>query len=295
MKNSKAHLSRRNFIRRSAGAFSAMAALPASVSSGFAEPPQKFKKIYLPPDAPLPVKTAAAELAAGTGAMVVEQKHKGKVHSGEIILAVGDGVSAYKEAAALLPDPSAHREWELVTRASGGLLIAGTTPRNVCRAALGWMENPARETDRLSVYRFTERVTMWDNALNQMYRFSEGFDRRRHIREIARLGHTGIEINRYADPGGWFVRNRKFEHDSYVWYMSYAPALDAFVESSLTKGLYPKEDLSANLADMVAGVEIAREYGLMPSFMCYEPRAVNEKIFDRYPGLRGSRVERSGP
>ncbi len=224
----------------------------------------------------------------------MDEGHKGPIGPGEIVLAVGKDVRAYPKAAAMLPGAPLPGEWDLVKSDGLGLVIAGSTPRNVCRAALGWIENPDRETDRLSIYQFEERFSMWDNPLNQMYRFSQGFDRRSHIREYARMGHTGVEINRYSDPGGYFVRHRRFRHDSYTWYISYAPALDAFVESSLTKGLYPREELAANLADLREAAEIARSYGLLPGFVCYEPRCLPEEIFDRYPELRGSRTDHPG-
>ena len=274
-------LSRRDFL--AATGASAMAAPAAGAP--------RYAKIYAPAGSPVPVRTAAAELAAATGAAVLDRPHQGPLGPGEIAFALGDDVKRYPGAAALLPRGPLPREWEVVARDGGGLLIAGSSPRGVCRAALGWIENPARETDRLSVYRFEERFTMWDNPLNQMYRFSAGFDRRRHIREYARLGHTGVEINRYPSDGGYFVRHRKFPADSYTWYLSYAPALDAFVESSLTRGLYPREELAANLADLREAAETARSYGLAPGFVCYEPRCVPEEIFDRYPQLRGSRTD----
>ncbi len=292
MDHIRQNISRRLFLGSTAvGSLGAIAAVSAGTAASVSTTGRlQYKTIFLPPKSPVPLRTAAAELAAATDALIVDRQHQGLIQAGEIILAVGDEISAYPEA----PDPPAHREWELVSSLNGGLLLVGSTPRNVCRATLDWIENPQRETDRLSVYRFTQRVTMWDNSLNQMYCFSEGFNRRAHIREIARTGHTAIEINRYSYPGGYWVRTRKFSDDSYPWYLSYGPALDAFVESSLTKGLYPKEEIDENLADLASSAAIAREYGLEPSFVTYEPRCVDEKIFDRHPELRGSRVDHPG-
>ncbi|MCC6589088.1 MAG: hypothetical protein IT168_20490 [Bryobacterales bacterium] len=179
-------------------------------------------------------------------------------------------------------------------RCGDGLVIAGSSPRNVCHAALPWIDNPAAETGRVSTFAFVERFTIWDSALNQWYRNSRKFDRRRHIQEIARLGHTGMEVNRYAGAGGYWVNSGRFKDDSYAWYLSYAPALDAFVETSLTEGLYPGEELAANRADLLGSVKIAREYGLKPGLVCYEPRCVPETVFDRHPGLRGARVDHPG-
>lgn len=100
-------------------------------------------------------------------------------------------------------------------------------------------------------------------------------------------------MNRYADSG-YHVKHRKFPHDSYAWYMSYAPALDAFVTSDLTREFYDADELKRNLDDLHETVQFAREFGLKPGFVCYEPRGVNEAIFDRYPELRGSRIDHPG-
>ncbi len=278
-------ISRRRFLSGSAVALAAARAAAGARS---------YETIRLAASSALPVKTAASELSQKTGATIRTAPPGEPIAAGEIVLAAGEEIRTYPKAAARLPEEARGKEWELVVETGGGLLIAGATPRNVCRAALGWIADPERETNRVSVYRFTERFTMWDNALNQMYAFSKGFDRRRHIREIARLGHTGVEINRYSYPGGYWVRHRKFPHDSYTWYLSYAPALDAFVESSLTRGCYPREELEANLADLREAAGIARDYGLEPGFVCYEPRCVTEAIFDRHPHLRGSRVDHPG-
>lgn len=250
--------------------------------------------IYLPPGSALPMETAAAELAQRTGATIARRVPHGPLAVGDVALAVGADAQRYPEAARRLTTEVLGQEWELTLPIGDGLLMAGASPRNVCRTALGWLANPDRETDRLSIYRYLDRHTRWDNSMNQMYRFNRGFDLERHVREVARLGHTGIEINRYADIGGYHVRHRKFPQDSYAWFMSYAPALDAFVESSLTQGFYDPAELAANLADLRANAQLARRYGLKLGFVCYEPRGVAEEIFDRYPGLRGSRVDHPG-
>jgi hypothetical protein len=253
-----------------------------------------LQRIVLPPDSALPLETAAAELARLTKAEIVHRSTTEELRAGDIQLVLGRDLSVCPQAAAKVPEAVRAKEWELVQRIGEALIIAGSMPRNVCHAALGWLENPVGETDRLSIYSIEERFTMWDNPMNQMYRFSQGFDRQRHIREIARLGHTGIELNRYAQVGGWHVRHRKFPRDFYPWYLSYAPALDAFVESKLTQGIYPADELAANLADLREAVQLARQYGLKPGFVCYEPRCVAEEVFERYPELRGSRTDHPG-
>lgn len=253
-----------------------------------------MKQIFLAPDSPWPCRTAARELAQHTGARVAAQAAPAVLGVGDVVLAVGEeALKRYPQFAARVSEAQRRGEWELVAEHGGAWMFAGATPRNVCRAALGWIAHPQRETNRVSTYPVAERFTMWDNSMNQMYRFARGFDRRAHVREIARLGFTGIELNRYVD-GGYHVKHRRFPQDSYAWYMSYAPALDAFVTSELTRDFYDAAELEANLDDLRAGVALAREHGLKPGFVCYEPRGVNEAIFDRHPELRGSRIDHPG-
>jgi hypothetical protein len=280
---------RRDFLRDIAAASGTVLAAQGSPAER-----QDFKRIVLPPESPLPVRTAAQELSAETGASIVERPLPKAIGSGEILLALGEAVRNYPLARRLLESRNPGPEWEIVQAGNGGLLIGGSSPRNVCRASLGWIHDSAIETSRLSVYPLEERFTMWDHTLNQTCRFTVGEDRQKHIREIARMGHTGAEINRYADIGGYWVRHRRLPKDSYAWYMSYAPALDAYVESSLTQGLYPAEELAANLEDLRESARIARSYGLKPGFVCYEPRAAPEVVFEKYPQLRGTRVDHPG-
>jgi hypothetical protein len=250
--------------------------------------------IYLSPAAPVPVQTAANELAAAVGGSVVTAAPASwEENRRAIALVTGAELRRWPAAWARLGRETGG-EWELIEAVGQWLVMAGATPRNVCHAALAWLAAPERETGRLSRYRFSDRFTMWDNTMNQMYRFSRGFDRTRHIRELARLGLTGIEVNRYADEGGWHVRHRRYPNDPYPWYMSYAPALDAFVESTVTRGVFDPEELRGNLADLQEAAGQARRYGLQPGFVCYEPRGTSEGVFDRYPELRGSRIDHPG-
>ncbi len=254
-----------------------------------------FSRIVLMKSAELPVRTAARELSAATGARVEQVEAGVGIQDGSIMLATGSETAKYAEVGAAFGGQLPAGEWEAVVESDGGLVIAGSSARNVCHAALAWIDDPALETGRGAAIPYGERWTMWDNTLNQWYRGTRGFEREKHIRELARMGHTGVEINRYPDTGGgWHVRNRKFPGDSYAWYVSYAPALDAFVESSLTEGIYPREGLERNRADLLEAAKMVRSYGMKPGFVCYEPRCVSEKVFDRYPELRGSRVDHPG-
>lgn len=238
-----------------------------------------MKRIFVPSPALLPCHTAALELARHVRAPLAAESAPATLQPGDVVLAVGDEIEAWPAMAAKVSTEARAGEWELVTEVDGAWIFAGSSPRNVCRAVLSWMAHPARETNRLSRFPVRERFTMWDNSMNQMYRFGRGFDRRQHVREIARLGFNGVEVNRYADSGH-HVRHRRFSKDSYAWYMSYAPALDAFVTSDLTREFYEADELKRNLDDLREAVQFAREFGLQPGFVCYEPRGVSEAIFE---------------
>ena len=254
-----------------------------------------YNRIILPPDSALPLVTAAAELSDATGAEVINERIPADADQSTIIIATSDMLSDIPGALDIAgSDNMDGKEWELVKLTGKGLVISGSSPRNICRAALFWIDDPNNETDRLSLERIEEMFTLWDSSFNQWYRHSDGFDKRRHIRELARCGHTAVEVNRYVDAGGWHVNNRKFPNDSYAWFVSYAPALDAFVESSLIEEVYDPMELAANLEDLKESADIAREYGLKPGFVAYEPRCVSEKVFDKYPELRGTRTDHPG-
>lgn len=252
-----------------------------------------MKQVFLPASAPLPLQTAARELVEAKTLTLLAAPPPVVLAPGVVVLAVGNEIDRWPELARQVPAAARAEEWEFVAESGGAWIFAGSTPRNVCKAVLAWLAHPEKETNRLSRYPVKHRFTMWDNSMNQMYRFSRGFDRRAHFREIARLGFTGVEVNRYAD-GGWHVRHRRFPRDSYAWYMSYAPALDAFVTSELTREFYAADELEQNLDDLREAVQLAREFGLEPGFVCYEPRGVNEAIFDKHPDLRGSRIDHPG-
>jgi hypothetical protein len=135
---------------------------------------------------------------------------------------------------------------------------------------------------------------MWDNELNQMYRFAKRFDRRNHVRELARIGHTGIEINRYATTGGYFVNHRKYIHDSYAWYLSYAPSLDAYVESSLIKGYVPSGGVAIQPAKPSRSGGARPGIWIKAGFRLLRTALHGGSFFDKRPELRGSRTDHPG-
>lgn len=144
------------------------------------------------------------------------------------------------------------------------------------------------KTARLFQPSFLWQRSSYDNFLTQEWRVQAGLDRESYMRELARQGFTHLEVNGLAYPMG-LEDGPKGE--AYPMFYTYCPALDQFVSSNLNRGLYPAYYLSANLAYLKENAALARKYGLVPGLLCFEPRSVPEQFFNRYPMLRGARVD----
>jgi len=149
-------------------------------------------------------------------------------------------------------------------------------------------DGPAAPRRRLRPMSFEIEKSTFDLFLTQYGRTLRGFDRERYIREYARLGFTHIEVNALAAP---FPIETGVPGEFYPDFYTYCPALDQFVESRLNRGLTPREQLSANLGRLKENARLAVKYGLVPGLLCFEPRSVPETLFERYPTLRGPRVD----
>jgi hypothetical protein len=137
-------------------------------------------------------------------------------------------------------------------------------------------------------YPFKDRYLVWDVNLTGQNKMANGFNLENHIREAVRLGYSGVECNRFV---GIELLQQHNPEDSYPWYTYWGPSMDQFVSSPLFDGIYPKEYLDRNLADLKHVVQVVESFGLKPIFMGYEPRYVPEKFFEKHPELRGPRVD----
>ncbi len=129
---------------------------------------------------------------------------------------------------------------------------------------------------------------LYDHVLTQVSRAVRDFDPEPYIAGLARAGFTHLEVNGLAthipfEPG--------VPSEYYNQFYTYCPGLSHFVDSTLTRGLYPAEYLQANLKRLQTIAEIGRRYGLTPGLLCFEPRSLPEHFFQRYPTLRGARID----
>jgi hypothetical protein len=128
----------------------------------------------------------------------------------------------------------------------------------------------------------------YDFFLTQEGRIQKDLDRESYVAELARLGFTHVEVNGLASPMGLETGPKG---EIYPMFYTYCPALDQFVHSELNKGLYPNWWLSANMNYLVENARLVVKYGLIPGLLCFEPRSVPEQFFEKYPMLRGARVD----
>jgi hypothetical protein len=135
---------------------------------------------------------------------------------------------------------------------------------------------------------FSVEKSTFDLFLTQYARLIRDFDREMYIREYARLGFTHIEVNALAFTSPW---EKGVPGEFYPDFYTYCPALDQFVSSRLNQGIYPQDYLANNLKRLKENARLAVKYGLVPGLLCFEPRSVPDAFFEKYPTLRGARVD----
>lgn len=258
---------------------------------------QLFEKTKLVriPDQPLPVEeTCAAELKEHLHVPVAE-KHPGsrKPERGVFHLAVAG--NADFDLSKIQNGAPQGTHWAFIRFDPGGggelivshpALLYGYTRKLVedwiGRDAAGFLQGKYFQTA------FRWHRPLYDYLLTQTWRTARNFDPEAHIRELARAGYTHLEVNGLAMP---VPLEQAVPGEFYSQFYAYCLALDQYVSSALNEGIYPREYLSANLALLRRYAAIGRKYGLEPGILCFEPRSVPERLLQKFPTLRGARVD----
>jgi hypothetical protein len=213
--------------------------------------------------------------------------------AGRAVLRVGVVADAAR-ARELHPSLPGQGGWMMVRVAGGGIELLASAPHLLFRAwsALSedMVDRSADEAAKGIVLRpvFRRARPSYDSFLTMHNRTAQGLNREEHIRNLARLGFSHAEVNGLAFPVP-FERGPKGEvlHRFYT----YCPALDQFVSSRLNRGIYDPDYLQANLNFLRENARLAEKYGLTPGITCFEPRSVPDALLERYPMLRGARVD----
>lgn len=165
-----------------------------------------------------------------------------------------------------------------------------------CRAAEDWADSAPADLAQGRV----DRVTFpWVTGRDDLLTGRMGFLKRRRdrfqlddadeaFRQLARLGCSHAIVNELAQ---FMPYEDGPDGEIYYRFYAYLPDIDQYVESELNQGTYPLEYLQANLSLLKALARLADKYGLTPGMNVANPRSVPESLLERYPYLRGARVD----
>jgi len=205
------------------------------------------------------------------------------------------GIRAGTEAETIDKRLSGLEEWAFarITEEHGVELYVSHTwflYRLCCRLIEDWRDADLSDFAGGKIFQpaFKHLRPAYDSLLNNHARTARGFDPEDHIREMARLGYTHVEVNGFAAT---FPDEQAAPDELLYRFYTYCAALDQFVYSKLNKGFYPFEYLRANLNKLKQSAQLAEKYGLRAGILSFEPRSVPEKLLERYPMLRGARVD----
>jgi hypothetical protein len=255
----------------------------------------KLNRIVVAAHSSLPYLTAAQALGQGLSLPV---QHHDRAQPDAINLGPPSFASQVSGADRLLEAAPVDEPWDLLYQLdSGGWLVTGHAPLAAAHAALqllDWLQEDrvfAGPYRQIRTRQFRSMELEFDDWTGGFNRLADGFDIERHAQDILRIGGTSLEVNMLADAVPIQVRERRCYDDMYQWWCIYSAGLDMFVESTLNRGTYDHRLLERNLAKLKQYYEIALKWGLAPTVQAFEPRVIPERFFDRYPDLRGARVD----
>lgn len=91
---------------------------------------------------------------------------------------------------------------------------------------------------------FDERLLIWNVLATGHQRSQAHLDLEQYFATAARLGYTAVDVNGLATLE---IIEQDDPKDLYPLFNTYGPALSQFVDSDLTRGVYPQAHLQRNL------------------------------------------------
>ena len=138
---------------------------------------------------------------------------------------------------------------------------------------------------------FDERLLIWNVLATGHQRSQSHLDLEQYFATAARLGYTAVDVNGLATLE---IIEQDDPTDLYPLFNTYGPALSQFVDSDLTRGVYPQAHLQRNLSQLRERARLARRHGLKTVFATYEPRWMPDAFYAGHPELRGARSDHPG-
>ncbi len=256
-----------------------------------------IRSVLHPADACPAEATAARELAgfAAPGCTVASLPDLGAATRGvRVALATRDRIASLR-----LPAATADRAawiWLRLDESGGGEIVASHAAflfSAVRLLATHAASLPALAREKLAAglllpATFGWHRPHWDACFTGYWRGARGFDPEHYVASLAAAGFTHVEVNGlqvhmpHEDLVAW---------EYYPQFYTYAPGFNHFVDTPLTRGLWPALYLDANLEHLKKLAALGRQYGLKPGVCMFEPRTLPERFFQKYPSLRGARVD----
>ncbi|MBS0633463.1 MAG: hypothetical protein JSS11_16255 [Verrucomicrobia bacterium] len=135
---------------------------------------------------------------------------------------------------------------------------------------------------------FAMNRPIWDGSFAQYWRSNRKFSPEQYAETLAQAGFTHLEVNSLHTH---FPYEDSVPGEYYSQFYTYCPGFNHFIDTPLTRGIWPAQYLDANLARLQSLAALGRKFGLKPSVCLYEPRSLPERFFQRYPTLRGARID----
>ena len=229
---------------------------------------QKYKAVGFSPNASEPVGHAAGKLAEHFGLPLV----RGEREPHSIWVDVSGEPAGVGRAFA-------------IRREGDNLVFSGDCPRTVLAGALYYIHHaqlghpPEPPIERTSP--FANRLIMEDMAFMCYWPRGFDFDPKIYAENLAALGFTAMEVNRFSrdepmEPYHWAYRFSNTSPSAYVW-------------TPWHEGVWEKELVEANAAELRSSIDVSVKFGLTPTVTTFLPRPYPESFFERHPGMRGEK------
>jgi len=228
--------------------------------------------------------------------IIIAEKVSTKPQSGVVYIAIAD--EGFIDGPQNPPDNQEWMYFRLDENGSGEILASKPNLLYAlfCRIREDWANADIEqfENGRLTRTSFSlltgrdDLLTGRMGFLRQRKQLIQITDVERAMQELARLGCSHVVVNELATPYGYETGP---EGEIYYRFYDYLPDFDQFVETKLNKDTYPREYLESNLNSLKLQAQLADKYGLTPGMHIANPRSVPESLLQRYPFLRGARVD----
>ncbi len=255
----------------------------------------KIAEVVIPLDAAPPYRQAAAVIG---NALALPIREAAQADSRALNIGPPEFGATLAGVPAYLAEAPSGGRWDLIYETDEhGWLVTGARPLHAAHAGLFLLDLLRENSPQPHPWRQLRKAVFATHGIDfddwsfGFAREADGFDLTRHIQDAVRIGIENFEINRLADVVPVQVRERLIWQDKYQWWHTYAAALDMFVESTLNKGTYSRELLQRNMATLQETAALCRHWGLALRFTAFEPRTWPERLFAKYPELRGARVD----